>query len=103
MPSRRQLLLSTLLFPAFDARAGTAPPAPYTAPPSQPGTTELAPRHPAPAGPDPRARLAYWYEIGLRTLAIDHTRPPAGPAPVAEQRGRTRSSRALAIVHLAVY
>jgi hypothetical protein len=71
---------------------------------TQPGTWELPPRHLAPTGPDPAARLAYWNEIALRAVAIDHTPPLSGaPAAAPEQQGPTRSSRALAIVHLAVY
>ena len=103
MTTRRQLLLSTLLCPALPAFAGAfAPPgaAPY---PSQPGTTGLALRYGPPPGPDARARLAYWTDLALSTIAIDHTPPPAGPSPYAEQRGRTRTSRVMAIFHIAIH
>jgi membrane-associated phospholipid phosphatase len=69
---------------------------------TQPGTAELPPRYQAPAGPDARARLAYWNEVALRAVAVDHTPSPTGPA-APEQLGPTRSSRALAIVHLAIH
>lgn len=103
MTTRRQLLLSTMLLPSLPAFAGAlAPPgaAPY---PSQPGTSELPLRYGPPAGPDARARLAYWTDLAMSAIAIDHTPPPAGPTPVTEHRGRTRTSRVMAIVHIAVY
>jgi hypothetical protein len=70
----------------------------------QPGTRELPPRHALPAGPNPSARIAFWNEAAQRANALDHT--PAivsGAALEAEQLGPTRSSRALAIVQIAVY
>jgi membrane-associated phospholipid phosphatase len=69
---------------------------------TQPGTAELPPRYQAPAGPDARARLAYWNEAALRAVAVDHS-PSAAGAAAPEQLGPTRTSRALAIVHIAIH
>ena len=88
--------------------AGTPPPAsgpvlepaPY---PSQAGSRPVPPRFAAPPGADAHARLAYWNELALRAIALDHTPPPAGPSAYGEQRGRTRTSRVMAIVHIAIY
>jgi membrane-associated phospholipid phosphatase len=71
---------------------------------TQPGTRELPPRYRAPTGPGAKPRLAYWNEVALRAVAVDHT--PAflgGSTIVAEQPGPTRTSRVLAIVHIAIY
>jgi hypothetical protein len=71
---------------------------------TQAGTRDLPPRYAAPAGPNPTARLAYWNEVALRANALDHTPPFVGESRVAgEQLGPTRTSRALAIVHIAIY
>jgi hypothetical protein len=71
---------------------------------TQPGTRELPFRHSAPAGPNATARLAWWNEAMLSANAVDHTPPLAGaPALGAEQGGPTRTSRAFAIVQIAVY
>jgi hypothetical protein len=93
--------------------AGIAPPSraglptPPATPPTyqtQPGTHELPPRYTAPNGPAPAARIAYWNEVALRTIAVDHAPPFTGGATiVAEQLGPTRTSRLMAIVQLAVY
>jgi hypothetical protein len=102
-------LLSILLVPVLTASAGSPPPyagsgplepAPY---PSQQNSQEPPRRYSAPAGPNAAARLAYWSEQSWRTIAIDHTPPPAGPSAYGEQRGRTRSSRVMAIFHIAIY
>jgi membrane-associated phospholipid phosphatase len=69
---------------------------------TQPGTAELPPRYRPPAGADARARLAYWNEVALRAVAVDHTPSTAG-AVAPEQLGPTRTSRALAIVHIAIH
>ncbi|QNA87657.1 hypothetical protein G4G28_02705 [Massilia sp. Dwa41.01b] len=71
---------------------------------TQPGTRELPPRYAPPAGPNATARLAYWNEVALRAVAVDHTPAVVGSVErEAEQLGPTRTSRAMAIVHLAVY
>lgn len=102
MKSRITLLLCTLLLPMLVANAGHGPfdPASY---PSQPDSRETPPRHAAPPGPDASARLAYWSEQAWRTIAIDHTPPPAGPTVDSEQAGPTRSSRVMAIFHIAIH
>jgi hypothetical protein len=55
-------------------------------------------------GNDPRARLLRWHEISMAATALDHTPAPAGdPRVFREQLGPHRSSRALAIVHIAMF
>jgi hypothetical protein len=103
-------LLCILPFSMLAAAAGSSPSS-FSAPypldrnpyPTQPGTRELPPRYTAPAGINPNARLAYWSEQAWRSAALDVSPPPAGPFAYAEQRGRTRSSRVMAIVHIAIY
>lgn len=71
---------------------------------TQPGTAELPLRYGAPAGPDAAGRFAYWTNLLWSVNAVDHTPPLAGgPERAADQLGPTRSSRAFAIVHLAVF
>jgi hypothetical protein len=48
-------------------------------------------------------RFLMWNEIALDTTAIDHAPDPADPNRFGEQFGPTRSSRALAIVHIAMF
>jgi hypothetical protein len=48
-------------------------------------------------------RFLMWNEIALDTTAIDHTPDPADLNRFGEQFGPTRSSRALAIVHIAMF
>ena len=49
-------------------------------------------------------RLFVWNEIALDTTAIDHTPPPAGATYVfGQQFGPTRTSRAMAIAHIAMF
>jgi hypothetical protein len=68
-----------------------------------PQTQELAMRHAAPSGGDPLARLRYWNEVALNAVALDHTPLTLGELRIfGEQFGPTRTSRALAIVHLAI-
>lgn len=53
---------------------------------------------------DPIRRLRYWNEQALMADALDHTPPPPGSTRVfGEQFGPTRSSRALAIIQIAVF
>ena len=88
------------------AWAGTHPPIGGGGPPyqTQPGTGELPPRYAAPAGPNAKARLAYWHELALRANAFDHTPAVVGNVALgAEQLGPTRTSRVMAIVQIAVY
>src|SRR5437764_615608 len=109
MTSRRDSLSYMLLMPALayasPALADSQPGNPPTTGPiyrTQPGTTELPPRYPPPAGPDARLRLAYWNEVALSTLARDTTPPFPGQAlAVAEQGGPTRATRSMAIERVA--
>jgi membrane-associated phospholipid phosphatase len=108
MKPRIKSLLCILLLPVLAASArswaqsadGPVVPAPY---PSQPDSRPNPLRYPAPSGPNAAARLAYWSEQAWRTIAIDHTPPPAGPSTYFEQAGPTRSSRVMAIFHIAIY
>jgi membrane-associated phospholipid phosphatase len=106
MRSRIKPLLCTLFLSMLTAGAGsyagTDPHAPAVYP-SQPNSHEPPWRYPAPAGPNAAGRLAYWSEQAWRTIAIDHTPPPAGPAAAFEQAGPTRSSRVMAIFHIAIH
>jgi len=47
--------------------------------------------------------ILYWNEVSLEAVANDHTGTPVGTAPNPDQGGPTRTARALAIVHLAMY
>jgi len=51
-----------------------------------------------------RAMLLHWNDIALDATALDHTVPLfEGDAEYGDQLGPTRSSRALAIVHIAMF
>ena len=53
---------------------------------------------------DPRSRLVHWNQIALDTTGVDHT--PVAPGEIrvfGEQFGPGRASRALAIVHIAIF
>lgn len=109
MTSRRAslsyLLLMPVLAPGLPALGQTNVP-PLTGPTylTQPGTTELPPRYSPPAGPDASRRLAYWNEVALFAMARDGTPPfPGQPSVIAEQSGPTRTTRVLAILHLAIF
>jgi hypothetical protein len=69
-----------------------------------PWSPETQLRH-GPAGMnDATARLLYWNEVALSANALDHTPPPPGSSRTfGEQLGPGRTSRALAIVQLAVF
>jgi hypothetical protein len=55
-------------------------------------------------GADSTSRLRYWHEIALNAGALDHTPVAPGKNQVfGEQFGPTRTSRALAIVHIAIF
>jgi len=63
-------------------------------------------------GPTPRRRrgagvvdrLRHWNEIAIDTSGLDHTPPaPGDPRVFGEQLGPGRASRAMAIVHIAVF
>jgi hypothetical protein len=60
--------------------------------------------HPLRRGADATHRLRYWHEIALHTSALDHTPvAPDEPRVFGEQFGPPRTSRALAIVHIALF
>lgn len=80
--------LQDYLGPLFNAARQTAPSAP-TSP-----THELT----------PEAVLAHWNQIAVDASGLDHTPVPAGdPRIFGEQVGPGRSSRAIAIVHVAMF
>ena len=55
-------------------------------------------------GPDSTDRLRYWNEIAINASGLDHTPVAPGENRVfGEQLGPGRSSRAMAIVHIAVF
>jgi hypothetical protein len=55
-------------------------------------------------GNNPRARILRWNAIALSAVALDHTPPAPGQTRVfGEQAGPHRTSRALAIVHIAIF
>ena len=100
MKPRGMILLFTFLMFIGAAAQPGAPPQYLT----QPGTRELPPRYQPPPGPNAKARLAYWNEIALCADALDHTPAITALNPGSpDQLGPARSSRALAIVHLAVF
>jgi len=107
MKLRIKPLLFALLVPVLAASAGSSPPYAGSGPlvpyPSQPNSHEPPWRYAAPSSVNAAARLAYWNEQAWRTVAIDHTPPPAGPSAYPEQAGPTRSSRVMAIFHIAIY
>ena len=113
MTSRRMLLSGLLSLPvlasgsahasgAWPRTGAGAGPAPIYR--TRPGTHEPPPRHAWPAGPNPSRRLACWNEAALRAIAVDAVLPyPGEPMAMPDQYGVTRSSRAVAIVQLAVF
>ncbi|HEV7391115.1 MAG TPA: phosphatase PAP2 family protein [Burkholderiales bacterium] len=78
---------------AFGDRFGAAP------------HVQRAPRrHGATDAADAMQRLRHWNEIALDSNALDHTPVAAGETRVfGEELGPTRTSRALAIVHIAIF
>lgn len=61
-------------------------------------------RHPRAGTADPTRRLRYWNEIALKANALDHTPVASGEIRTfGEQLGPARTSRALAIVHIAIF
>src|SRR5258706_16238365 len=60
-------------------------------------------RSPRPGG-DSMNRLRYWNEIAINASGLDHTPVASGENRVfGEQLGPGRSSRAMAIVHIAIF
>jgi membrane-associated phospholipid phosphatase len=69
-----------------------------------PGISPPQPRHRGKPGPDAAERLRTWNEIAIDTGALDHTPPgPDERRRYGEQAGPARTSRALAIVHIAIF
>lgn len=59
-------------------------------------------RHPSPR--DTLSRLVHWNEIAINSSGLDHTPVPLGdPRIFGEQLGPARASRAIAIVHVAIF
>ncbi|NOT49162.1 MAG: phosphatase PAP2 family protein [Acidobacteria bacterium] len=57
-----------------------------------------------PQGENPLERLRYWNEIAINASGLDHTPVASGENRVfGEQLGPGRSSRAMAIVHIAIF
>ncbi len=55
-------------------------------------------------GTEALSRLRYWNEVAINTSGIDHTPLASGENRVfGEQYGPTRASRAMAIVHVAIF
>jgi hypothetical protein len=60
--------------------------------------------HPAQYGTRPANRIRHWNEIAINASGLDHTPVAAGENRVfGEQYGPTRASRAMAIVHVAIF
>ncbi len=61
-------------------------------------------RHRGRHGNDTLGRLRYWNEIAIDAAGLDHTPvAPGDPRVFGEQLGPGRSSRAMAIVHIAIF
>ncbi len=61
-----------------------------------------SPKHPSPH--DTLSRLRHWNEVAINSSGLDHTPVPVGdPRIFGEQIGPARSSRAIAIVHIAIF
>ena len=64
----------------------------------------VVPRHPPRHGADPIARLHHWNQFAVDTSGLDHMPVAAGERRVfGEQFGPGRASRAMAIVHIAIF
>ena len=60
------------------------------------------PKNPSPH--DTLSRLRHWNEVSVNSSGLDHTPVPLGdPRIFGEQLGPARSSRAIAIVHIAIF
>lgn len=67
------------------------------------GVTQPPERNKPPKGEDPLARLRYWNEVMQSANALDHTPVQPGESRVfGEQVGPGRTTRAFAIVHIAI-
>src|SRR5215207_1840718 len=60
------------------------------------------PKHPSPH--DTLSRLRHWNEVAVNSSGLDHTPVPLGdPRIFGEQLGPARASRAIGIVHIAIF
>jgi hypothetical protein len=60
--------------------------------------------HPILHGVGPANRIRHWNEVAINASGLDHTPVVAGENRVfGEQFGPTRASRAMAIVHIAIF
>lgn len=67
-------------------------------------TAQTLSRHRPPHGENPLERLRHWNEIAVNASGLDHTPVlPGDPRIFGEQLGPGRSSRAMAIVHIAIF
>lgn len=71
---------------------------------ARPGSAKFWLRHPAPRSRDALATLHFWNAVALDANALDHTELADGETGLfGEQFGPGRSSRALAMVHIAMF
>jgi hypothetical protein len=62
------------------------------------------PTHPGPHGTGPANRIRHWNEMAINASGLDHTPVALGENRVfGEQLGPVRASRAMAIVHIAIF
>jgi hypothetical protein len=95
-------LLTLSLPPSTAAQGGVADILVFNASRSQ--AAPDPPRYPPPGPFDPAGRIRYWNQIALDANALDHTPVVAGDSRIfGEQLGPTRTSRALAIIHIALF
>jgi PAP2 superfamily len=106
----RRLLSSALalaaLYPTEFARAASRPRTPrdYLGPRFDPTSRRRDGVRPIRRGADLISRFRYWNETAINTSGLDHTPVAAGESRTfGEQLGPTRSSRAMAIVHIAMF
>src|SRR5207249_2429412 len=60
--------------------------------------------HPAPHGTGPADRIRHWNQIAINASGLDHTPVAPGENRIfGEQFGPTRASRAMAIIHIAIF
>ena len=98
--SRRAFVLGMLAFGLPAVAHGQAFPGGFDARPNVP---ELRARR-RPRGQGVMERLRHWNEIAVDASGLDHTPVAPGDSRVfGEQVGPGRSSRAMAIVHIAVF
>jgi hypothetical protein len=72
--------------------------------PQMEAVPEPAFRHPRPTQTDLRSWVLHWNEVAVNASGLDHTPVAAGETRVfGEQLGPARASRAMAIVHIAMF